>query len=518
MRSFRKEERGFVLLFSIIVLPVFFAFALIIFDIGRGNNAHAELQAAADSLALAGAAELDGEPGAIAAANAAMEELSNSVALLTRDQAGPEELLYTTGSTTDAFNVVFLSNIPALDTTPIDSAWLTANATSDDADAEFVYVSAQSDDLQPLFAVVLGLTDNVPIGAVAVATRNPDVACKVVPIMICNPFEAEGLDTLTAMNQGRYHGRMFHLIKQLGGGSADPTAPGNWGYLRTYGTGANVLREAMAGGANECFSGDTVDTEPGAVTSVRQGFNTRYGIYTGPFNGTQSEYPQDENINNFSHQSSGDEAWYNVVMDPLAIPGSTLGTDSNWNLRGECQDGSGEPIIADGSSYETMSYAGLSDGNSCSYTVAGSTVSGTFVEGYWEAKHGVRWDDSLSPTVRRTYPNEGDPTTPILTSDSLPSRFDIHQYELNAEPPFVTPPSGSEEGRRELFTAIVNCDTYSWTGAGTDIPVEAYATVFTTSPMEGTQDGLDFELTDIVGFAGSEALNEKFIREAILKR
>ncbi|MBT8458716.1 MAG: hypothetical protein KJN60_03500, partial [Boseongicola sp.] len=102
-----------------------------------------------------------------------------------------------------------------------------------------------------------------------------------------------------------------------------------------------------------------------------------------------------------------------------------------------------------------------------------------------------------------------------------PSRFDIHQYEIAVG--LEDPPTGATSGlgtagRRELFTAIVNCGSTSWTGAGTDIPVEAYATVFTTSPMEGTQDGLDFEVTDIVGFTGSEALNEKFREESVLVR
>ncbi|WP_137700742.1 pilus assembly protein TadG-related protein [Marimonas lutisalis] len=530
MAFLRDLEDGFVLVMSLLILPVFLAFGLILIDIGRGNNAQSDLQAAADALALAGAAELDGEPGAIADAHAAMEQISNSVSMLLRDASqSPITLDYDESSNTDAFYVAFLSDIPADDTTPIDAAWRTAYSTTEDAEAAYVYVAARSSDLQPVFQRILNLTGDIPIRAVAVATYSR-AACQVVPIMICNPFEEEGTEyevLLDAFNEGRMHGRMIRLIKQMGGGAADPVAPGNWGYLETFGTGADVLRAALAGYNPQCYSGNTVDTKPGATTSVSQGFNTRYDIYSGSYNNTEDEFPPDENISNFSSNTSLDGAWENEVMvTPVdGVAGSFIGEDSNWNLRGECQDVDGNILFRGTNGNPDENITETVTGGTCRVdTDTGTgieTETGTWMPGYWEVKHGDPWDSYLdtsglsNATIRRQYPDE----LGVLNSNTLPSRFDIYEHEIDEGLVVDTPENGvGTTGRRELFTAIVNCAANPWTGAGDDIPVLTYATVFTLSPMEGSQDALDFELTDLVGFTGSTALNEKFREDSFLVR
>ena len=76
MKLFWRDESGYVLVFSLIALPALLALGLIIVDVGRGNNAHSDLQAAADAVALAGGRELDGGADAIERVAAARSDRS----------------------------------------------------------------------------------------------------------------------------------------------------------------------------------------------------------------------------------------------------------------------------------------------------------------------------------------------------------------------------------------------------------------------------------------------------------
>ncbi|NRB16409.1 MAG: hypothetical protein HRU33_02210 [Rhodobacteraceae bacterium] len=62
MRLFRRDEQGFVLVLALLVMPIFIGFAFVIIDIGRGNNAHADLVAAADAVAKSVSAICDIPP------------------------------------------------------------------------------------------------------------------------------------------------------------------------------------------------------------------------------------------------------------------------------------------------------------------------------------------------------------------------------------------------------------------------------------------------------------------------
>ena len=142
MRMFRKDESGYILVLGLIVMPVFIGFGLLIIDVGRGNNAHADLSAAADAVALAGARELDGGLDAIDRAKSAMAQITNSVAMLSPTEPGDQGTLVYQDTDGNEFEVVFLKSIPANDTDDIDFS----KATTDSALAEYVYVRAQSEN------------------------------------------------------------------------------------------------------------------------------------------------------------------------------------------------------------------------------------------------------------------------------------------------------------------------------------------------------------------------------------
>ena len=194
MRFF-KSESGYALVLTLLFMPVFIGMSLLVIDISRGNNAQSDLQAAADALALAGARELDGGVTSIDRAIEAMGNVSNTVSFLGRtDEAAATELVFEVGGGVDNdFTVVFLSALPANDDIPLTQAYLDANAVtnavgSDQGDALFVYVRAQSRDLSPFFGLFFeGVNQvvDVPVAAQAVATYR-SAACNVTPLFICN--------------------------------------------------------------------------------------------------------------------------------------------------------------------------------------------------------------------------------------------------------------------------------------------------------------------------------------------
>ncbi|HSR08023.1 MAG TPA: hypothetical protein VLM42_12795, partial [Bryobacteraceae bacterium] len=96
------------------------------------------------------------------------------------------------------------------------------------------------------------------------------------------------------------------------------------------GSGANIVRQNLAGGYSGCAAqGDTIQTQTGNEAGpTAQGINTRFGDYSGPMGGTQSQYPPDVIVRQPSPQltvsSSGTT---NTIKQ-----GSTTITSQNINL------------------------------------------------------------------------------------------------------------------------------------------------------------------------------------------
>lgn len=342
-RRFLHDEDGYALALTLLFLPVFVGVGLLVIDIGRGNNAQSDLQAAADALALAGARELDGRSGAVADARAAMERVRNSVGFLSIAAKEPEVLGY---DATDAdgrpFFVAFLRAIPGdidpatgdpvpgNDDTPIDSTFVsnysaTSDAATQDQYARYVLVQARAADLDPFFFLPLTRTAaNVPVAATAVA-KVESYSCDLAPFFICNPFGSfQELEAEQA--SGGLYGRLMRLSVHTGGSAA---GPGNIGYLRIDGNGAGPTAEALAGKPYEqCVSLEaTVDTQPGTVTPAWVGFNTRFDMYSNNFGGpsgpmgVQGPYVPAENVRKGYRQQGGNAC---NVRSPADVMGNTI--------------------------------------------------------------------------------------------------------------------------------------------------------------------------------------------------
>lgn len=512
MKHLFRSETGYAFLLTLIFLPVFMGVSLLVIDVGRAHNAQQDLQAAADALALAGAAQLDGQPGGRDRAKAAMANLqgttANSVSFLGLPQnAGATTLQYAVDSTAP-FRVTFLETIPQSDDTVIDGAYLAANAATTDEDARYVHVFARSNDLLSFFfSPATQRRSQLLIGATAVATQFRST-CKLTPLFMCSPFSrpAGSLPAsptpkeqlLAAFAAGDLHGRMFKLNTNP---SASPVS-GNIGYLDTIGRATDAVARGLAGEAYpQCVEfTDQVQPKTGAVTSAWDGFNVRFDITSpgGPTSfGANSAFPPASNVR------------------------------KGWAV-GECSlTGQGKAAGRE----DFTQFPRFSDNRGPATDAIGNL-------GTWNLTEAVTFPNSIKnapPYIFPAYWPTLYPGIPLIEADvtsfpgKQPSRYDIYMHE-QALSLASTPASGGETGlprcistsnagfddRRTMLVAVVNCDgTYN----GNDpLTVDAFAKVFLVNPVTRSlatgSDTLDIEIVDL-----SEQSNgsiENFIRQDIV--
>lgn len=556
MRNFLRSERGYVLILTLIFMPVFIGIGLLVIDIGRGNNAQQDHQAAADALALAGARELDGALDSIDRAKAAMAAISNSVSFLSvNPNSSTQTLTYTPGSTTP-FNVIFLKALPTVpigapagtvdDDIPITLAFAQANVANNGTEAKFVYVFSRSDSLRSFFFnPFTRSTEDFPVGAISVATLNRST-CDLAPIFMCNPYVTSGGVSakdklLNAFTSGSLHGRMVKLDLNPSNSQA---GPGNVGFLRVTGNGANALSEALAGKPYpECVTlNPTVETQPGAVTGALDGFNTRFDIYpNGNSNGdlgVNGLYPPAKNVR---------KGWTDGTAGCVTNP-------ANFNS-------TATPVFSDNEDPADASELGASYTNvmrkgdwnfavKVIVPVATGPNQSTDItyEPYWPTMYptfaGITFSNPITPQQRQALRDRisSDPTKD-------PSRYDVYKYEMTHDingdvvdydeslARTVTSPGGErgyqqcyqrtpaptfEQDRRTLFVAVVDCTNPINSGAGAaTLTPDLLAKVFLINPLDasGNKPGsrsFDFEIVDVTQGAKS---SEEFIREdAVLVR
>jgi len=540
---FVNSDSGYALVLTLIFMPVFIAMSLLVIDISRGNNAHSDLQAAADALALAGARELDGGVDSVDRAIAAMGDISNTVSFLGRTDEAAATALTFQSEGGGAFNVVFLSDLPMNDDDPIDFTQCVSNdptsttCSTDQGDALFVYVRAQSRDLSPFFGLffegVNQVTD-VPVAAQAVATYR-SAACDVTPLFICNPFEVpvgqvpEFGDLQVAFSQGRLHGRLIRLLPR-GNGTA---FPGNFGLLSSAeGNGVNTLREIFATGGNRtCYDSGTVLTQPGRPAAIRTGINVRFDMYDGNMNGRRND----------------------IAYGPAANVRRGFIVDTGGGGGGNNGGGGGNPNWCNAEPTPNTTWTTRFPDNDLMPEVptSGAAIgSGRWnIDGYWSVNH----SGASLPDITSSFPTVATPGAPV------PSRYDVYRYEIEngrsadlstgdgvrpgtresgvrecSNVPLTSISTAPEDDRRVVFAAIIDCLAEDAAGRS-ELRVNSFASIFLVSPMlqrvprpdddpgetiDVAEDAgvIDVEIIDITGAGGNGTL-DTFVRdEAILVR
>ena len=145
-------------------------------------------------------------------------------------------------------------------------------------------------EIDSLFMTGAGISSFELTGS-AVAGPSPTLGtvCNVIPTVICgdpgSPPDATGM-------YGYNYGAQVTLA--MGNMQNNNTGPGNYQLLDLAANGNDAsLRASLAGDSTACIAeNSTIETKPGVNRGpVAQGFNTRFGIYTGPV--SVEDYPPD---------------------------------------------------------------------------------------------------------------------------------------------------------------------------------------------------------------------------------
>jgi Flp pilus assembly protein TadG len=452
-RRLARDENGAALIYVSIALTVFMGFAALVVDGSRLFTLDTELQSAADAIALAGAAELDGNADAQTRADAAMAALVQN-----------SQTFGTGAAAITGFSRRFLDELPD-DDQPITADFVAADAPS----TRFVEVTINERQVDSMFATAVGGDDTAGADAVAVAGFTSAV-CKFTPLFICNPYEGtdSSLAYFSSQVASATERRKIIALKKSGSGAS--LFPGNFGFLESgLGPGANELKDSLASvDPGSCFRQDGVETQTGAVNSARHAINTRFDIYEGNFNGKKNNanYRPAENVTK-GYLPTG-RGGCNSSLD-TATPPTAMGFPSDAVI-GTNRLGNGN---WDFEAYWNINHPGVTAPNSWDNSDANRPSRYDVYQ--WELANEI-------PDNSATGGEDGNPT--CSSSTVLP-----------------------EPDRRILYAAVLNCDELDLTGGSADtVPALTFIKMFITQPMTklpGTgltdeDDTLYVEMVDIV--------------------
>lgn len=261
---FARDATGAVAPLFAVGLIAFVGVGALAWDISRGYALRAELEAAVDAAALAGATQLDGTTGSIARATTAAQGalVQNSSRLA--DTYRANAILTGTGGD----SIRFLTNLTDPRTGTPDATGTALTVT--DSKASFIEITLAP---RPMGLVLGGLLGRTTFNARAHAVAGYGSAlCKVPPMMICNPDESVTFDgdDLT--------GKALVLTPAPNAGTF---AEGNFGFLTVNSSNsAALIRDGLGRHPpkTECY-GQTVEPAGGNITSADAFINMRFDIY-----------------------------------------------------------------------------------------------------------------------------------------------------------------------------------------------------------------------------------------------
>lgn len=383
-------------------------------DLGRAMVLSSQLQSAADAAALTGAAELDGADGArVRAQNAIAGAFGTNI------QSHADDGL---GDAVAIANVRFLRNA--------------VNEAGDDTQARFVEVTVQPRSVTSSLIAALAGPQVVTTQARAIAGFM-QVACRIPPLMICNPFEA----TLGAGAPFDATVGQQILVKSQGAGAQ--WAPGTFGLLDppSGNTGASAIAGFLASATPPNCYGPGVDIRPGQANSVRTALNTRFDMYEAPFFAGAK--------NNAAYRPARNVTKGMVVSGNACNPAAAAAPQAMALPRDACLIAGTCERFGDGI-WDLAGYWSVNHG--------GSPPSGvtTRYEAYrWEI------DNAAIPDANQATGTTLENGTPQCSS--------------------VTP--SDDPDRRVLYMAVVNCLEQGIAGNDDDVPAIAYLKAFLTEPV-----------------------------------
>ena len=474
---FARDVSGAVAPLFAVGLVAFVGVGALAWDISRGYALRAELEAAVDAAALAGATQLDGKAGAITRATTAAQGalVQNSNRLGNAYQANTIQ-----GGDT----IQFLTNLTDARTGAPDTTGVALTAT--DSKANYIEITLAPRPMGLVMGAILGLTQfNARAHAVA---GFGSALCKVPPMMICNPNEPGS----TAFNASDLTGKGIILTPAPSSGPSGTGTGGMYGFLSVNSSNAaNVISDALARNPplSECY-GEQVTPRFGNIASADDWFNMRFDIYV---NGqpaakkTDPAYAPAMNTMIGKKTNSGSNAC-NIANNALATPSndcSAFTADPNgMPFPVDCGQTTG-PGVGQWNvrKYFATNHSGIDPTSYIPQNPDGTTEGWDYYGPH--AASGV-----TSPTRYQVYnwelamlkgvANGGIATPAGAFSDSQTSTSGTNDY---AKPQCNTTGSQATPDRRTISVVVMNCvaDNIKPNQAAT---VRGYADLFILAPAK----------------------------------
>ena len=267
-----KKQRGSIMPVTAIALVSIMGMTGLVIDSSLLFLNRSKLQSLLDAAALTSAKVLDETSSQFRATQAARRSIANNLA-----QPGFRSLS-DLGLVAGNFVVQYSATRNPFIANPASSRFVR------------VQLNPGTAVLNTTFINMMGV-NQLSLSGSALAGPSPALgeSCNLVPSVICgDPNEAPDNDGMFGYEYGD------QVTLAMGSIQNNDVGPGNFQLLDLGNSGNNnSLREDLAGGSSGCTSDEsTVATKPGVNRGpVAQGFNTRFGIYTGPV--SADDYPPD---------------------------------------------------------------------------------------------------------------------------------------------------------------------------------------------------------------------------------
>lgn len=503
LRRLPADEKGNFLVFFGMSVAVLMGMVALAFDLGRAASTQTDLQSFADSVALAAAAELDGEADSIARAVLAARTL-----IADRQSFGEDGQVLTTDDSAlnDAdFTLTFLTALPADDSNVDDAGAVICTAAACDsagasAQQSAIYVRADVAEhtvrmnfASALSALQGGGRMDARVAATATAGYT-QFACAITPMMFCLP---DGDYTADA--------NIGDMIILRSGGSGAAWGPGDFGFIDPTNLAIDPNGPCASGnlsGRNlySCLVGadgpltqcvmtrGQLMTEPGQRNGVAEAaFNVRFDIYRATMSG-------EANVEAYRPAP-------NVVKGVMRNGGPRPGN--------ACLGGNPEPT---GNSIALPRDTCFASGD-CPYARVG--------DGVWDEAEYVRRNHNNSPiatapgalpaldgTRYQMYLNEiaaaATSTAPLMpatdnvtgTARWTPQANGSVRAVTETGRPMCSPYQSDDPARRVIIAAGVDCTANPVSGRS-PVVVEEFFRIFLTEPAR--DDGASPPNVDITG-------------------
>lgn len=512
---FRSDESGAISsMYAIAILPLVIMGG-VAFDYGRMMGLDTELQNAADQAALAAATQLDGSTDAITNSQIAATNALGNQTRFANDGGGRNiptsglTFVYFEGYENDA--PVGQTNVPE--------------------DAKVVLVNVEDRAVRyALTPIMAAFSGGIARGS-AMATMQM-ATCNVPPMMFCVPNKADGTAN-TSFPTAADVGRGINL--HMNANSADPWAPGNFGFL-------DIDYETSSGGnpnhtlgLNADFlgcTGEVIESRTGVRDPESDALNSRFDMYNNSVNknscSASGDYCPAENVrrNWINVQTRNNVTAANVNNQTCSATPSSQ--PNAWKRLEDLPKSAASGDIFQAPPSQQLPKEGCLLSGSCGQVLGDGNWDG---DAYMATHHpkvalstaapnGTRWEVYNWEITNKASALQNGRKIGHYATARPGGRYDVNLYCAYPQPTYNSglPAGDDQKDRRVLTVAAVDC-----TGLNGSAPVRIlrWVDLFLAQPADTAGANKSF-FTEIVGpgtLAGDDTSFQSISRKkAVLLR